>query len=65
MKSYPCGQESAEKDSKLILVTLSICYRCSVTKLCLTLCDPMNFSTPGSPVLHYLSEFAQSRPLSQ
>ena len=25
----------------------------------------MNFSTPGSPVLHYLSEFAQSRPLSQ
>ena len=26
---------------------------CSVTKLCLTLCDSMNFSTPGFPVLHY------------
>ena len=27
---------------------------CSVTKLCLTLCDPMDWSTPGFPVLHYL-----------
>ena len=33
---------------------------CSVAKLCLTLCDPMDFSTPGFPVLHYLSEFAQT-----
>ena len=32
---------------------------CSVTKLCLTLCDPMDCSAPGFPVLHYLSEFAQ------
>ena len=23
------------------------------------LCDPMDFSTPGSPVLYYLLEFAQ------
>ena len=28
--------------------------------LCLTLCDPTNCSTPGSPVLHYLPEFAQT-----
>ena len=27
---------------------------CSVTKSCLTLCDPMNCSMPGLPVLHYL-----------
>ena len=33
------------------------CY--SVTKSCLTLCDPMDCSTPGSPVPHYLPEFAQ------
>ena len=33
---------------------------CSVTQLCLTLCDPMDCSTPGFPVLHYLSEFAQT-----
>ena len=36
-------------------------YRCySVTKSYLTLCDPMNRSKPGFPVLHYLSEFAQT-----
>ena len=27
---------------------------CSVAKLCLTLCNPMDCSTPGFPVLHYL-----------
>ena len=32
---------------------------CSVTKPCLTLCDPMNYSRPVSPVLYYLPEFAQ------
>ena len=32
---------------------------CSVAKLCSTLCDPMDCSTPGSSVLHYLSKFAQ------
>ena len=33
---------------------------CSVTKSCPTLCDPMNCSTPGFPVLCYLLEFAQT-----
>ena len=28
----------------------------SVTRLCLTLCDPMNCSTPGRPVRHQLLE---------
>ena len=28
---------------------------CSVAKLCPTLCDPMDCSTPGFPVLHYPS----------
>ena len=32
------------------------CYCCSVAKLCPTLCDPMNYSTPGFPVLYYLPE---------
>ena len=31
----------------------------SVTKSHPTLCDPMNCSPPGFPVLHYLPEFAQ------
>ena len=32
----------------------------SVAQLCPTLCDPMNRSTPGLPVLHQLPEFAQT-----
>ena len=32
---------------------------CSVTKLCLTLCDLMDCSMPDFPVLHYLLEFTQ------
>ena len=37
------------------------CRCCSVTKLCLTLWDPMNCSTPGFPVFPYLPVFAQIR----
>ena len=33
---------------------------CSVTQLCPTLCDTMDYSTPGFPVLHYLPAFAQT-----
>ena len=33
---------------------------CSIAKSCLTLCDPMDCSIPGSPVFHYLPEFAQT-----
>ena len=33
---------------------------CSVTILCLTICDPLNCSMPGFPVLHYLPELAQT-----
>ena len=33
---------------------------CSVAKLCLTLCNPMDSNTPGFSVLHYLPEFAQT-----
>ena len=32
----------------------------SVTQLCLTLCDPLNCSTPGLPVHHQLPEFTQT-----
>ena len=33
---------------------------CSVTKLCPTLCDPMDCSTPSFPVLHCLLKLAQT-----
>ena len=39
------------------------CCCCSVTKSCLTLCnpmDPMDCSTPAFPVLHYLPVFTQT-----
>ena len=32
----------------------------SVTQSCLTLCDPMNSSTPGLPVHHQLPEFTEA-----
>ena len=35
------------------------CYFCSAVQLCLTLCDPMDCSTPGLPVPHHLLGFAQ------
>ena len=34
--------------------------RSSVTQLYLTICNPMDCNTPGFPVLHHLSEFAQT-----
>jgi len=36
---------------------------CSVTQSCLTLCSPMDCSTPGYPVLHYLLELAETHVL--
>ena len=39
---------------------------CSVTQLCSTLCNPVDCSTSGFPVLHHLPEFySNSCPLSQ
>ena len=35
-------------------------FCCSVAKSCLTLCDPVNCSTPGFPGLHSVLEFAQT-----
>ena len=44
------------------LVVLKLYYSyfcCSVAKSCPTLCDPVDCSTPGAPVLNSLPEFAQ------
>ena len=40
-------------------VFLSICC-CSVTQSSPILCNPMDYSTPGCPVLHHLLKFAQT-----
>ena len=44
----------------LISLTFMNAFCCSVAQLCLTLCDPIDWSTPGFPVLHHLPEFAQT-----
>ena len=46
-----CCSCSANVQDMLLLFTV---------QLHLTLCDPMDCSTPGFPVLHYLPEFAQT-----
>ena len=51
--------------SKLCLSIYNVCCFfffsccCSVAKSCLTPCDPMGCSTPGSSVPHHFPEFAQ------
>ena len=49
--------------ARIVIVFLTQIYFCccSVTKLCSTLCDPMNCSTPGFPVLPHLLELAQTQ----
>ena len=57
--------ESKESDLNIygIKVTLRCCVLktcCSITKLCLTLFNPMDYSMPDFPALHHLLEFAQT-----
>ena len=46
-----------KKKKKNFLFCIEV--RCLVTKLCPTLCNPMDCSISGSSVLHHLLEFAQ------
>ena len=41
------------------LLKVHLC--CSVTELCSTLCEPMDCSMTGFPVLHHLPKFAQTQ----
>ena len=52
----PWGHKQAQHLWDIIRAKYFNC--CLVTKSCLTLCDPMDCSTPGFPVLHYLLEFS-------
>ena len=44
----------------IMIIQSKSCCCCSVTKSGLTLWDPMDWSMPGSPVLHNLPDFAQT-----
>ena len=48
------------KESDTTLQTKCAVWCCSVTQSWLTLCNLMDCSTPGFPVLHHLPEFAQT-----
>ena len=48
--------------SSLVLFKYAVQFQSSsVAQSCLTLCDPMNRSTPGLPVHHQLPEFTQTQ----
>ena len=49
---------SSRLDKHFGYIGLCCCY--SVAKSCLSLCSPMDGSTPGFPVLQHLLEFAQT-----
>ena len=42
------------------IISCLIIFCCLVAQTCLTLCDPMDCSTPDFPVLYHLPEFAQT-----
>ena len=51
---YFCQRSTLSKES------CSTCCYYSLSKLCLILCDPVDCSAPGLPVLHRLPELAQT-----
>ena len=58
--TFPGQWFDPRSNSSLTFVIIIVhCY--SVIQSCPTLCDPMDCSMPGFPVLHCLPEFAQTR----
>ena len=43
-----------------VWIFLYLLFCCSVVQSCPTLCDPMDCSASGFPILHHLPEFAQT-----
>ena len=54
---YSCPENPMEGGAWWAIVSVQFS---SVAQSCLTLCDPMNHSTPGLPVHHHLLEFTQT-----
>ena len=53
------------EDSAVSTTTVRVCVCVHlIVQSCLTLCDPMDCSTPGFPVLHYLRVCSNLRPFS-
>ena len=56
---FTSGGQSIGASASASVLPMNIQFS-SVAQLCLTLCDPMNHSTPGLPVHHQLLEFTQT-----
>ena len=54
-KTFPFEPQDPHCKMKVLDQVTSV-----VAQLCPTLCDPVNCSTPGFPVLHHLLELAQT-----
>ena len=61
LKICPVSKFQVYNTVLLTIVTLLYIQFSSVTQFCLTLCHPMDCSTPGFPVHHQLLELAQSQ----
>ena len=55
---FTCSSPVSILSYLFLLHCFGLCC-CLVAQLCLTLCDPLDCSMPGFPVLHSLLEFAQ------
>ena len=55
-----CAKHLASASTVRGMLAPSVSQFSSVARLCPTLCDPMNRSTPGFPVHHQLPEFTQT-----
>ena len=60
--SFPLQTKLCHVRAVLLLCFLLYPGCCSVSQSCPILCDPMDCSTPGSPVFHYVPEFVQTMP---
>ena len=56
----PWGHKESDTTEQLRHTHTPLVHFSSVAQSCLTLCNPMNRSTPGLPVHHQLLEFTQT-----
>ena len=53
-------QSASPKEDTFLLICTKALHQFSSVQSCLTLCDPMDCSTPGLPVHHQLRKFTQT-----
>ena len=59
MWQYTCP--NMKTDCMLLNTVLNTVLRCSVAQSRPTLCEPVDYSRPGFPVVHYHPAFVQAR----